>query len=48
MLDLDFLVLHPFCILKLKRGKKPGEKRWDYKKESKKGAKKPTVNNPIA
>jgi hypothetical protein len=31
-LDLDFLDLHPFCMLKLKRGKKPGEKRWEYEK----------------
>jgi hypothetical protein len=49
-LDLDFLDLHPFCVLKLKRGKKPGEKRREYKKGRKKGAKKggkkATVNNP--
>jgi hypothetical protein len=27
-------------MLKLKRGKKPGEKRWEYKKGRKKGVKK--------
>jgi hypothetical protein len=37
-------------MLKLKRGKKPGEKRWEYekgrKKGAKKGGKKATVSNP--
>jgi hypothetical protein len=42
MLDLDFLDLHPFSMLKLKKAEKPGEKRWEYKKEQKKT----TVNDP--
>jgi hypothetical protein len=37
MLDLEFLDLHPFFMLKLKGGKKPGEKRWEYEKGRKKG-----------
>jgi hypothetical protein len=39
MSDLDFSDLHPFCMLKLKRGKIPGEKQTEYKKGRKKGAK---------
>jgi hypothetical protein len=39
MLDLDVLDLHPFCMLKLKRGKKPGE-NGGYTKRKKKGSEK--------
>jgi hypothetical protein len=42
MLDLDFLDLHPFSMLKLRKAEKLREKRWGYKK----GAKKATVNDP--
>jgi hypothetical protein len=36
MLELDFLDLHPFCMLKLKRGKNP-EKMERIQKMEKKG-----------
>jgi hypothetical protein len=32
-------------MLKLKRGKKPGKKRWEYKKGSEKGKKKGYCEN---